>query len=80
MSSNLVLLNGPMVEPQTWRFVQLCEDLHSYVWNNHDAMIGYSRRWREGKPIPRSDAASPPIQDMTPKCANVESGILLRTD
>jgi hypothetical protein len=58
MSSNLVLLNGPTIEPKVWRFAGLCEDLRSYIWNNHDAMIDYGRRWRKGKPISTSRAES----------------------
>jgi hypothetical protein len=56
MSSNLVLLNGPTIEPKAWRFAGLCEDLRSYIGNNHDAMIDYGRRWRKGKPISTSRA------------------------
>ncbi|MGH7117734.1 MAG: ISKra4 family transposase [Acetobacteraceae bacterium] len=58
MSSNLVLLNGPTVAPKVWRFVALCEDLRTFIWNNHDAMIDYGRRWRQRKPIPTSRAES----------------------
>jgi len=58
MSSNLLLLNGPTVEPKVWRFAELCENLRTYIWNNHDAMIDYGRRWRKGKPISTSRAES----------------------
>lgn len=43
MSSNLMLLNGPIVEPKAWRFAELCDDLRIYIWNNHDVMIDYGR-------------------------------------
>ena len=58
ISSNLMLLNDPTVEPKVWRFVELCEDLRTYIWNNHDTMIDYGRRWRKGKLISTSRAES----------------------
>jgi hypothetical protein len=59
MSSNLVLLNGRTVKPKAWRFAELSEDLRTYIFNNHDAMIVHGRRWQEGKPISTSRAESP---------------------
>ena len=56
MSSHLALLNGPTVEPKARRFAELCEYLRTYIWNNHDAMIDYGRRWRKGKPVSTSRA------------------------
>jgi hypothetical protein len=58
MSSNLMLLNGPTAEPKAWRFAELNEGLRIYIWNNHDAMINYARRWRKGKPNSTSRAES----------------------
>jgi hypothetical protein len=58
MSSNLMLLSGPIAEPKARRFAELCEDLRTYIWNNHDAMIDYARRWRKRKPISTSRAES----------------------
>jgi len=56
---------APLNSPVRWRqvFAQGGDTtkpvemvLRTYIWNKHDAMIDYGRRWREGKPISRSRA------------------------
>jgi hypothetical protein len=58
LCDGFVFLNGPQVEAKACRFVELCENLRTYISNNRNAIIDYGRRRRRGKPISTSRAES----------------------
>jgi hypothetical protein len=58
LRGGFVFLNGPPVEAKACRFVELCENLRTYISNNRGAMIDYGRRRLRGKPISTSRAES----------------------